>query len=78
MIDVVFCSQAEYTGPPGPDMTTVGEWLASQGALNVSDPGSGSVVPALADPARMNAAMKAGGDAAYRAAKDMRGPAVAG
>ena len=78
MIDVVFCSQAEYTGPPGPDMTTVGEWLASQGALNVSDPGSGIVVPAPADPAAQAAAMKAAGEAAYEAAMAKFAPSVAG
>lgn len=78
MIDVVFCSQAEYTGPPGPDMTTVGEWLASQGALNVADPGSGIVVPAPADPAGQAAAMKAAGEAAYKAAMAKFAPSVAG
>ena len=59
-------------------MTTVGEWLASQGALNVSDPGSGIVVPAAADPAAQAAAMKAAGEAAYEAAMASFAPSVAG
>ena len=71
-------AEAEYTGPPGPDMTTVGEWLASQGKLNVSDPGSRVVIPAPADPAAQAAAMKAAGEAAYKAAMAKFAPSSAG
>ena len=61
-------AEAEWTGDPKPDMTTVGEWLAAQGKLHVSDPrAKGLVLNQNLTPDQLDA-MRAAGDEAFEEA----------
>lgn len=69
-------AEAEWTGDPKPDMTTVGEWLAAQGKLHVSDPAATLVLNRNLTPAQVDA-MRAAGDAAFKEASAKFGASTA-